>query len=81
MMKLATLIPLVLLSACGTPRTLELDRSCPPVLTAKIDPEPVAPPDALMNEAATVFIASELLPHMRKNTERLDQGRAWCLKK
>lgn len=81
MLRMAILIPCALLSACATPKILELDRSCPPALTAKIEPEPVAPADALMNEVATVFIASELIPYMRRNIERLDQGRAWCLKK
>ncbi len=61
---------------------LEVDRSCPPALTAKIDPEPVATATANIDpDEATVFIASELLPWARKNAERLDQGRAWCLKK
>ena len=79
---MAILIPFVLLSACGTSRTQEVVLSCPPALTAKIDPEPVATATANIDpDEATVFIASELLPWARKNAERLDQGRAWCLKK
>jgi hypothetical protein len=49
-------------------------------MKAEVQPEPKAPVDALVNDAATVFIASELLPWGRENARRLSEGRAWCLK-
>ena len=80
MMKLALLIPLVLLTACQTSRTLVVTPTCPPALKAEVRPEPKAPDDALVNDAAKVFIASELLPWGRENAQRLSEGRAWCLR-
>jgi hypothetical protein len=48
-------------------------------MKAEVKPEPKAQDDALVNEAATVWIASELLPWSRENARRLNEGRAWCL--
>jgi hypothetical protein len=48
-------------------------------MKAEVKPEPKAPADALVNESATIWIASELLPWSRENARRLNEGRAWCL--
>ena len=80
MTKLALLIPLVLLSACQTSKPLVVTPTCPPSLKAEVQAEPKAPDDALVNDAATVFMASELLPWARDNARRLSEGRAWCLR-
>ena len=80
MMKLALLILPVLLSACQPSRTLTVTPTCPPSLKAEVEAEPKAPADALVNDAATVFMASELLPWARDNARRLSEGRAWCLR-
>lgn len=80
MTKLALLIPLALLTACQTSKPLVVTPTCPPALKAEVRPEPKAPDDALVNDAATVWIASEFLPWARENARRLDEGRASCLR-
>lgn len=76
------LLATALAAACATSKAPEPPRPevrCPPSITAQVQPEPVAPADALVNEAATVWIASELLPWARTNADRLSAARDWCL--
>lgn len=43
--------------------------------------EPLAPLDALMNEAAKAWFSQEYQPWARENKRRNDRGREWCLER
>lgn len=81
-MRLATLALLcatALLPGCQTskgPSTKTL--TCPPALRAEAPPEPKAPQDALVNDAAKFWLAAELFPWMRDNARVRTEAHEWC---
>lgn len=54
---------------------------CPLEMRATTGDEPIAPLDALMNEAAKAWFSQEYQPWARENKRRNDRGREWCLKR
>jgi hypothetical protein len=52
---------------------------CPLEMRAATGNEPLAPLDALMNEAAKAWFSQEYQPWARENKRRNDRGREWCL--
>jgi hypothetical protein len=77
------LLSCLIFSGCETfkkPETIIIKPACPAVISAEIRVEPIAPSEAIVNDAARDFLAIELLPWARENTRRLSEARAWCLK-
>ena len=73
----------LIFSGCETskkPEQVLIKPACPAVISAEIRDEPIAPHEAIVNDAARDFLAIDLLPWARENTRRLTEARAWCLK-
>jgi len=73
----------LIFSACQTSSAQEpilIKPACPAVISAEIRPEPIAPPEAIVNDVARDFMAIEWLPWARDNARRLSEARAWCLR-
>ena len=71
------------ISGCATskkPEPIQIKPACPAVISAEIRPEPIAPPEAIVNDVARDFMAIEYLPWGRENARRLSEARAWCLR-
>jgi hypothetical protein len=81
--KIALLLSCLIFSACETskpPEPILIKPACPAVISAAVNPEPIAPHEAIVNDAARDFLAIDLLPWARNNARRLSEARAWCLK-
>ena len=73
----------LIFSACQTskpPEPIQIKPTCPAVISAAVNPEPIAPHEAIVNDVARDFMAIEWLPWARDNARRLSEARAWCLK-
>ena len=71
------------ISGCATYKKHEpilIKHACPAVISAEIRPEPIAPHEAITNDAGRDWLAIEFLPWARDNARRLSEARAWCLR-
>jgi hypothetical protein len=82
--KVALLLSCLIFSACQTSKEQEpilIKPVCPAELTAEIRVEPIAPHEAIVNDAGRDWLAIDMLPYTRDIARRLAAGRAWCLTK
>ncbi len=73
----------LIFSGCATskkPEPIQIKPACPAEISAEIRPEPIAPHEAITNDAGRDWLAIEFLPWARENARRLSEARSWCLK-
>jgi hypothetical protein len=72
-----------IISGCQTSSVqepIQIKPACPAEISAEIRPEPIAPHEAITNDAGRDWLAIDFLPWARENARRLNEGRSWCLR-